>query len=110
MNGGINDMLRDLSLSCTLNFKLRLPSPSIAIIAMRSFASMKALCASSIAIGLAAAAPLCSNVTDVAGGGLPNGGRPLLISPVAVKDLQLALFLENLEVSFFSSSLSNITK
>jgi len=72
---------------------------------------MKTLvCVSSIAIGLAAAAPLCSNVTHVAGGGLPNSGRPLLLSPAAVKDLQLALFLENLEVSYFSSGLSNITK
>jgi hypothetical protein len=98
-------------LFCTLNSKLHRPSPFTAIIIMHSFADMKALiCVSSIAIGLVAAAPLCSNVTNVAGGGLPNSGRPLLLSPAAVKDLQLALFLENLEFSYFSSGLSNITK
>ena len=78
---------------------------------MHFFANMKALiCVSSIAIGVAAAAPLCSNVTNVAGGGLPNSSQPLQLSPAAVKDLQLALFLENLEISYFSSGLSNIIK
>ncbi|KAF4624709.1 hypothetical protein G7Y89_g13460 [Cudoniella acicularis] len=74
---------------------------------MHFFANMNTLiCVASIAIGLVAATPICS---DVAGGGLPNSGRPLLLSPAAVKDLQLALFLENLEVAYFSSGLSNIT-
>lgn len=69
------------------------------------------LCVFYIALGsFAIAAPLCSNITDVAGGGLPNSNEPLLISPAAVKDFQLALFLENLEASFFSSGLANITK
>jgi hypothetical protein len=78
---------------------------------MHPFVDMKALiCVSSIAIGLAAAAPFCSNVTNVAGGGPPNSGRPLPLSPAAVKDLQLSLFLKNLEVSYFSNGLSNITK
>jgi hypothetical protein len=101
----------DMLLFCTPSCKLRRSSPFIAIIIMHSFADMKALiCVSSIAIGLAAAAPLCSNVINIAGGGLPNSGRPLLLSLAGVKDLQLALFLENLEVSYFSSGLSNITK
>jgi hypothetical protein len=69
----------------TLNCKLHRPSPFIAIIIMYSFADMNALIwISSIAIGLAAAAPLCSNVINIAGGGLLNSGRPLL-SPAAVK-------------------------
>ena len=97
-------------LFCSLNCKLHRPSPFITIIIIHSFADMNALIwVSSIAIGLAAAAPLCSNVTNVAGGGLPNSGRPLL-SPAAVKHLQLALFLENLEFSYFSSGLPNITE
>jgi len=80
--------------------------PFIIIIIMYSLLWM-----SFIALGsFAAAAPLCSNITDVAGGGLPAGSKPLLISPAAVKDFQLALFLENLEASFFSSGLANITK
>lgn len=104
-------MLRAQPLFSTLNCKLRRPSPFIATTITHSFADMKSLiCVSSITIGLAAAAPLCSNVTNVAGGGLPNSGRPLLLSPAAVKDFQLALFLENLEASYFSSGLSNITK
>lgn len=71
------------------------------------FANMKALIGvAPIAIGFAAAATICP---DEAGGGLPNSGRPLLLSPAAVKDLQLALFLENLELAYFSSGLSNIT-
>ena len=75
-------------LFCTPNCKLRRSSPFIAIIIMHSFADMKALiCVFSIAIGLTAAAPLCSNVTNVAGGGLPNSGRLLLLSPATVKDL-----------------------
>ena len=77
---------------------------------MRAFADMKALICISSAIVLTAAAPLCSDVTNVAGGGIPNSGLPLLLSPATVKDFQLALFLENLEASYFSSGLSNITR
>ena len=61
--------------------------------------------------GLAAAAP-CSNMTDmsnIAGGVLPNSAKPLLISASAVKGLQLALFLENLEATYFLDGLTNIT-
>lgn len=61
-------------------------------------------------IGLATAGPLCTNTTDIAGGGLPNSGRPPVLSQAAVRDLQLLLFLENLEASYFSSGLSNVTK
>lgn len=69
------------------------------------------LYASSLFAGsLVAAAPLCNNVTDIAGGGLPNIGKPPSISESAVKGFQLALFLENLEVSFFQAGLSNITE
>ncbi|KAF8856257.1 hypothetical protein BDZ45DRAFT_545157, partial [Acephala macrosclerotiorum] len=66
---------------------------------------------SSITLGrLAAATPICSNITNTAGGGLPDSGRPSFISPSAVKGFQLTLFLELLEVSYFSSGLTNITK
>ena len=56
---------------------------------------MKALiCVSSVAIdlNLAAAVLLCSNVTNEAGGGLPNSDQPLLLSPVAIMDLQLVVY------------------
>jgi hypothetical protein len=65
----------------------------------------------SIAVGgLVAAVPICSNTTDIAGGSLPNSAKPTMISASAVKDLQLALFLENLETSFFLAGLTNITQ
>ena len=65
---------------------------------------------SSITLGiLAAAAPLCSNVTGIAGGGPPNITIPSLILPEAIKGFQLALFLENLESSFFNAGLALIT-
>lgn len=69
------------------------------------------LYASAIVVGsFVAAAPLCSNTTDAAGGSLPDIGKPSSISTSAVKGFQLALFLENLEVSFFQTGLTNITK
>ncbi|KAF2788131.1 hypothetical protein K505DRAFT_353408 [Melanomma pulvis-pyrius CBS 109.77] len=40
--------------------------------------------------GIAAAAPLCSETIDKAGGGPPNSVVPTVISASAVKDLQLA--------------------
>ena len=69
------------------------------------------LYASSIIVGsLIATAPLCNNTIDMAGSGLPNTEMPPSISASAVKHFQLALFLENLEVSFFQAGLANITK
>lgn len=75
-------------------------------------ATMNALFyASSVLAGsLVAAAPLCNNVTNVARGGLPNIEKPPFISASAAKGFQLALFLENLEASFFQAGLSNITE
>jgi hypothetical protein len=68
------------------------------------------LYASSVLVGsLVAAAPLCNNITDIAGGSLPYIDKPSSISTSAVKDFQLALFLENLEASFFQTGLTNIT-
>jgi hypothetical protein len=55
------------------------------------------------------AAPLCSDTIDTAGGSLPNRGKPVLISKNAVKEFQLALFLENLELSYFQGGLENVT-
>lgn len=69
------------------------------------------LYASSILVGsLVSAAPLCNNITDVAGGSLPYIDKPLSISINAVKEFQFALFLENLKVSFFQNGLTNITE
>jgi hypothetical protein len=50
-----------------------------------------------------------SDVVVAAGGGIPDTGVPTLISQNAIKDLQLALFLENLEVDFFRNGLENLT-
>ena len=69
------------------------------------------LYATSIVVGsLVAAAPLCNNTIDMAGGGLPNTDMPLTISASAAKGFQQALFLENLGLSFFQAGLANITK
>ncbi|KAI9772443.1 MAG: hypothetical protein M1840_000646 [Geoglossum simile] len=57
----------------------------------------------------AIAAPLCSNITRTAGGGLPAISTPALFSADARKGFQLALFLENLEFSFFNTGLMQIT-
>ena len=66
---------------------------------------------SSIALGsFATAAPLCSNTTAIAGGGPLNSGVLTVISAGAIKELQLAHFFENLEASFFGTSLTEITK
>ncbi len=106
----VNKWRYSMLLFYSLNYKLHCPSPFITIIIIYSFVDMNALIwVSSIAIGLAAAALLCSNVTNVVGSGLPNSGR-LLLSPATIKHLQLALFLENLELSYFLSGLLNITE
>lgn len=55
----------------------------------------------------AAAAPLCSDIINTAGGGTPNSGDPMLISSNAVREFQLALFLENLESFYFQTGLQN---
>jgi hypothetical protein len=69
------------------------------------------LYASAIVIGsFVAAAPLCNETIDVAGGSLPDIGKLSSISTSAVKGFQLALFLENLEASFFQTGLTNITE
>ena len=60
-------------------------------------------------INFSAASPLCCNITGKAGGGPPNEGFPTLISENAIKEFQLMLFLENLEASFFTTGLANIT-
>ena len=57
-----------------------------------------------------AAAPLCSDTIDTAGGGLPSSIEPIMISENAVKEFQLALFLENLESSYFQTGLQNVSQ
>ncbi|KIW54613.1 hypothetical protein PV05_06962 [Exophiala xenobiotica] len=56
-----------------------------------------------------AAAPLCSDTISTAGGGIPDSGEPAMVSAEAVKEFQLALFLENLESSYLQSGLQNIS-
>jgi hypothetical protein len=60
--------------------------------------------------GFAAAAPFCSDIINTAGGGPPNSGDPILISANAVKEFQLALFLENLESFYFQTGLQNVSQ
>jgi hypothetical protein len=57
----------------------------------------------------AAAAPLCSDTINTAGGGPPNSAEPYSISANAVKEFQLALFLENLESFYFQTGLQNVS-
>lgn len=56
-----------------------------------------------------AAAPLCSDTVRTAGGGIPDGNDHPTLSAEAVKEFQLALFLENLEAFYFQSGLQNIS-
>ncbi|KIW36733.1 uncharacterized protein PV06_11029 [Exophiala oligosperma] len=56
-----------------------------------------------------AAVPLCSDTINGAGGGIPDRNEPPMLSAEAVKEFQLALFLENLELSYFQSGLENIS-
>ena len=58
---------------------------------------------------LASCAP-CPDTESTAGGGPPNSPLPAEISINGVKDIQLAQFLENLEVSFFSAGSANLSK
>lgn len=65
----------------------------------------------SVAIGgVAATAPLCSESIEAAGGGQPNSILPTEISANAMKGLQFAHFLKNMEVSFFNAGLKNLTE
>jgi hypothetical protein len=59
---------------------------------------------------LIAAAPLYSETVNIVGNGLPIGTLPTAISESGIKEIQLAQFLENLEVSFFTGGSANITK
>jgi hypothetical protein len=56
------------------------------------------------------AAPLCSETVDIAGSGLPIRTLPTAISESGIREIQLAQFFENLEVSFFTGGSGNITK
>ncbi len=56
------------------------------------------------------AAPLYSNTIAIVGGGPLNSGVLTVISTGAIKELQLAHFFENLEASFFNTSLMEIIK
>jgi hypothetical protein len=58
----------------------------------------------------AAPAPLCPELIKTAGGGLPNITLPATVSQSALKEIQLAQFLENVEVNFFSTGSANITE
>ena len=60
-------------------------------------------------IALVASAPICHNVTNIAGGDPPNIEAPPFLSQNAILGLQVANFLENLEAFFFMDGLKNIT-
>jgi hypothetical protein len=51
----------------------------------------------------------CPQTEGVAGGGLPNSALPAEISRNGIKDIQLAQFLENLDISFFTVGSINIS-
>lgn len=59
---------------------------------------------------LVSGAPLCPDIISTAGGGLPNSTLPPAVSQSGIKEIQLALFLENLEVSFFTAGVANISR
>jgi hypothetical protein len=61
---------------------------------------------SSLALG--SAATPCPDSIDTARGGLSSGGLSTTIATNVIKELQLAFFLENLELSFFNMSLTNL--
>jgi hypothetical protein len=61
-----------------------------------------------IALGSLVTAMPCSQIRVTAGGGPPNGQIPNTVSTNAIKELQLAHFLENLKVSFFNVGLINL--
>ncbi|KAF2186049.1 hypothetical protein K469DRAFT_687464 [Zopfia rhizophila CBS 207.26] len=56
------------------------------------------------------AALLCPETIITAGGELPNTTLPAAISGSGIQEIQLAQFLENLEVSFFTVNSANIKK
>jgi hypothetical protein len=45
----------------------------------------------------------------MAGGGLPNTKLPSSVTQTGIREIQLAQFLENLEVDFFTKGSANIT-
>jgi hypothetical protein len=55
------------------------------------------------------ATPLTSVTIEMAGGGLPNTTLPRIITTSGTREIQLAQFLENLEVSFFTQGVVNIS-
>ena len=61
-----------------------------------------------IALGSLVTAMPRSQIRATAGGGPPNGQIPITVSTNAIKELQLAHFLENLKVSFFNVGLINL--
>lgn len=60
--------------------------------------------------GSTSATPLYPKLIITAGGGLPNTTLPATVSQSWLKEIQLAKFLESLEVSFFTAGSANITK
>ncbi len=53
--------------------------------------------------------PLCPDIIFTAGGGLPNTTLPNTVSASGIGEIQLAQFLENLEVEFFTVGAANLT-
>lgn len=55
------------------------------------------------------ATPVCRDAMILSGGDVPNTDLPTTVSEEGIREIQLAQFLENLEVSFFCAGLANIT-
>ncbi len=53
---------------------------------------------------------LYQETVDLVGDELPNSTLPAVISDHGIKEIQVAQFLKNLEVSFFTGGSTNITK
>lgn len=53
--------------------------------------------------------PLAPNTIQNTGDGLPNMTSPRILSLNGIKEIQLAQFLENLKISFFSQGLKNFS-
>jgi hypothetical protein len=63
---------------------------------------------SSLALG--SVATPCPDPIDTAQGGLPSAGSLTIMTTNTIKELQLAVFVKNLELLFFNMSLTNFGK
>lgn len=67
------------------------------------------ICICSYLLAASASATPFHNITYLAGGGPPDSEVSTPVSKYALKEFQLALFLENLEADYFQTGLRNLT-